>query len=216
MSVGLGQGVSLADPLLPSQGGLGLSSLTAHYLIVGNGTAAVTLLAPGTTGLALLSAGAAADPAYGLLLGAGGGTGVVNTGKTITLAGSLATSGAFDVTLTATATTNVTLPASGILGIAQSLQGASPATGATVNITSGRNVYMVLTPAGTIATLLLNLPNSGQVDGDLCTVCSSQIITAVTLGAGALTMVGAITTLALGGFAQFVYRASGTTWFRCG
>jgi len=47
--------------------------------------------------------------------GAQGGTGVVNTGKTITLGGNLVTSGAFNTTLTVTADTNVTLPTSGTL-----------------------------------------------------------------------------------------------------
>lgn len=46
-----------------------------------------------------------------------GGTGVANTGKTITLGGNLTTSGAYAVTLTATNTTNVTLPTSGTLAI---------------------------------------------------------------------------------------------------
>lgn len=44
-----------------------------------------------------------------------GGTGVVNTGKTITLGGNLTTSGAFTTTLVSTANTSVTLPTSGIL-----------------------------------------------------------------------------------------------------
>lgn len=47
----------------------------------------------------------------GVLSGANGGTGVANTGKTITLGGNLTTSGAFNTTLTVTATTNSTLPA---------------------------------------------------------------------------------------------------------
>jgi hypothetical protein len=57
----------------------------------------------------------------GVLLGANGGTGVANTGRTITLggnvstAGALTTSGAFGVTLTATNTTSVTLPTAGTL-----------------------------------------------------------------------------------------------------
>ena len=46
---------------------------------------------------------------------ANGGTGVDNTGKTITLGGNLTTSGAYSLALTATANTNVTLPASGTL-----------------------------------------------------------------------------------------------------
>jgi hypothetical protein len=44
-----------------------------------------------------------------------GGTGVNNSGKTITLGGNLTTSGAFTTTLTATANTAVTLPTTGTL-----------------------------------------------------------------------------------------------------
>lgn len=50
-----------------------------------------------------------------LLAGQYGGTGVNNSGKTITLGGNLTTSGAFTTTLTVGANTNVTLPASGTL-----------------------------------------------------------------------------------------------------
>lgn len=49
------------------------------------------------------------------LTGANGGTGVANTGKTITLGGSLTTSGAYDSTFTMTGTTSVTFPTSGTL-----------------------------------------------------------------------------------------------------
>lgn len=51
----------------------------------------------------------------GVLAGQYGGTGVANTGKTVTLGGNLVTSGAFAVTLTLTAGTNVTLPITGTL-----------------------------------------------------------------------------------------------------
>lgn len=47
----------------------------------------------------------------GILPGANGGTGVANTGFAITLGGNLVTSGAFNTTITSTATTNSTLPA---------------------------------------------------------------------------------------------------------
>lgn len=50
-----------------------------------------------------------------VIAGQYGGTGVANTGKTITLGGNLTTSGAFATTLTATNTTNVTLPTAGTL-----------------------------------------------------------------------------------------------------
>lgn len=47
----------------------------------------------------------------GLIVGQYGGTGVANTSKTITLGGNLATSGAYNLTMTLGATTNLTLPA---------------------------------------------------------------------------------------------------------
>lgn len=58
-----------------THGGTGLTAVTAHYLPIGNGTLPLTLLAPGTSGLALLSQGASADPAYGVLGVSAGGTG---------------------------------------------------------------------------------------------------------------------------------------------
>ncbi len=51
----------------------------------------------------------------GVIPGANGGTGVANTGLTITLAGNLTTSGANNITLTSTGATNVTLPTTGTL-----------------------------------------------------------------------------------------------------
>jgi hypothetical protein len=50
-----------------------------------------------------------------LLTGQYGGTGVANTGKTITLGGNLTLSGAFATTLTVTNTTTLTLPVTGTL-----------------------------------------------------------------------------------------------------
>lgn len=50
-----------------------------------------------------------------LIAGQYGGTGIANTGKTITLGGNFTTSGAFTTTLTVTAVTAVTLPISGTL-----------------------------------------------------------------------------------------------------
>lgn len=64
----------------------------------------------GNTTIALNASAIAA----GTLAAARGGTGVSNTG-TITLGGNLVTSGAFDLTLTQTAASNVTLPTTGTL-----------------------------------------------------------------------------------------------------
>lgn len=64
------------------------------------------------------------------LTGANGGTGVANTGKTITLGGNLTTSGAFNTTLTETANTSITLPTTGTLA---TLAGAEALTNKTYN-----------------------------------------------------------------------------------
>jgi hypothetical protein len=62
-----------------------------------------------------------------------GGTGVNNGASTITLAGSLVTTGAYSVTLAATNTTGITLPTSGTLATTSQL----PSTGTPLALNSG-------------------------------------------------------------------------------
>ncbi len=81
----------------------------------------------------------------GIVLGANGGTGVANTGKTITLAGNLVTAGGFSTTLTTTTASNVTLPTTGTLA---TLAGTETLTGKT--LTSPKiNEDVVLTSTAT-------------------------------------------------------------------
>lgn len=87
----------------------------------------------------------------------------------------------------------------------------TPATGATVNASAGTEV-LFLDPAGTLATLTVVLPPS-PVGGQDFTIGSSQIVTTLTLTG---TIVGTLTTLAMGGFARFVYSNQAAKWFRCG
>ena len=85
-----------AGQLSVARGGTGLASLTAHYLPIGNGTTALTLLAPNaTSGIPLISQGVSADPAYGTSVVAGGGTGNTTfSAYSVVCAGTTAT-GAF-------------------------------------------------------------------------------------------------------------------------
>lgn len=71
--------------------------------------------------------------------GAQGGTGVSNSGKTITLGGNLTTSGANATTLTTTGTTNVTVPVSGTLSTTQNIYDSLLANAFHINnaVTSG-------------------------------------------------------------------------------
>jgi hypothetical protein len=64
-----------------------------------------------------------------LIAGQYGGTGVANTGKTITLGGNLTTSGAFTTTFTVGANTSLSLPASGTVISTVTNMAANPVTG---------------------------------------------------------------------------------------
>jgi uncharacterized protein (TIGR02145 family) len=88
------------------------AQVSGNYLTSSTG---VTSLNGSTTGLTPASATSGAVTLGGVLVGANGGTGVANTGKTITLGGNLTTSGAFTTALTTTSNTAVTLPVSGTL-----------------------------------------------------------------------------------------------------
>ena len=80
-----------------------------------------------------------------------GGTGVANTGKTITLGGNLTTSGAHATTLTTTGTTGVTLPTTGTLA---TLAGSESLTNKTIDssnigaTTKGTGGFTTLTSNG--------------------------------------------------------------------
>ena len=85
------------------------------YKINGTSVLSSTTLGSGVTGSSLTSVGVLNGGTWQstTIAGAYGGTGVANTGKTITLGGNVTTSGAYAVTFTLTGTTSVTMPVSG-------------------------------------------------------------------------------------------------------
>ena len=95
-----------------------------------------------------------------VVVGQYGGTGVANTGKTITLGGNLTTSGAFGSTFTMTGTTNVTFPTSGTLstttGTVTSVSGTAgqiDSTGGATPVISIDSAYVGQSSINTVGTI---------------------------------------------------------------
>lgn len=97
------------------------------------------------------------------------------------------------------------------------LQYAAPTTGQTVTV-AATNRFVVIVPAGTLDELTVTLPTAAQsTNGDLITVNCTEIVTTLTVGAGAgASVANAPTAFAAGGFMSFVYRTADTTFYRCG
>jgi hypothetical protein len=87
------------------------------YRINGTSVLSSTTLGSGVTSSSLTSVGTITTGTWNgsVVAGQYGGTGVANTGKTITLGGNVTTSGAYAVTFTLTGTTSVTVPVTGTL-----------------------------------------------------------------------------------------------------
>lgn len=92
----------------------------------------------------------------------------------------------------------------------KSVQYAAPTAGQTVTCDGSSVVF--IDPAGTLATLTVALP-AAPVNGQEVNLCASQIITALTVTG---TIIGTLTTLAVAGFARFVYSSTAVKWFRAG
>lgn len=151
----LGMSVKIASTASPTNWMAG--DITAYNSTTGALTVSVsTIQGSGSFSawtVSLSAPGAGSTWTGDVIAGQYGGTGVANTGKTITLGGNLTTSGAFAVTLTLTATTSVTLPTSGTLA---TLAGAETLTGKTVEaatFTSGYTEEVAIANTSTAYTI---------------------------------------------------------------
>ena len=91
-------------------------------------------------------------------------------------------------------------------------QYAVPTTGQTVAMNSGMSA-LVLNNATLLATLTVTLPAS-PFDGQRVTISTGNGVTALTISGG--TINGTAATLAVNGYARFVYSATAAAWFRAG
>lgn len=157
---------ALAQPTPPSTGTLMVNTTTGN--IVAPVSAATFASANGLS------------PTSAIIDGAHGGTGTANTGKTITLAGNVTTSGAYNLSVTLTGNTSITLPASGtlatlggnetlgnktltdpIIGNA-TVDNLTGATSGNVTITGGSNGASLILGQGVNGGAKMNLNGSGQ------------------------------------------------------
>lgn len=93
---------------------------------------------------------------------------------------------------------------------------------ATSTPTAGQSVVMaagidtqILTPAGTIATATVTLPVN-PLDGQIVRVCTTQIVTTLTVSPGTGATMGTTyaAALAAGGGLQWLYKSSNATWYK--
>ena len=145
----------------------------------------VTLTLGGTPATALLQAVSLTLGWTGVLSGTRGGTGVNNGSSTITLGGSLTTSGAFASTFTMTGITGVTFPTSGTLATTSQLPVAAA-------LTKTDDTNVTLTLGGTPATALLQA--TSLTLGWTGTLSGTRGGTGVNNGASTITLGGSLTT----------------------
>ena len=91
-----------------------------------------------------------------------------------------------------------------------------PVTGASLAIRDdGTSTWLLLLPAGTLATLTLTLPAlANATDGQTINFTSSQTITALTLAANGATIVGGPTTMGATSPFTLKYDKASLTWYK--
>lgn len=98
-------------------------------------------------------------------------------------------------------------------GVLQSYDYQVLTTGFSYTFASGITT-LIAEPAGTLATGAITMPST-PADGMVIAFNSTQIITTLTVSANTgQSIVDAVTTLAAGGGAKYIYRLANTTWYR--
>lgn len=97
-------------------------------------------------------------------------------------------------------------------------QYAAPLDASTTIVQDDQNsIWLILTPAGTLATATLKMPLvANAVDRQELLVNSTQAITTLTLDANGGTIIGGPTTLAANGFFRLRFDIVMKTWYRVG
>ncbi len=98
-----------------------------------------------------------------------------------------------------------------------SIQYSAPTTGSSVSIVTpnGMDAWLVLTPAGTLATLTIILPQvATAISAQEIVVNSTQAVTTLTINGNSGTVIGAPTSLAANGFFRLRFEPVLKVWYR--
>lgn len=91
-----------------------------------------------------------------------------------------------------------------------------PVTGFSLSFTdNSQNQWLILRPAGTLATGTVVLPvSTGVIDGQEVKVTSTEAVTALTVNGNGATVNGAPSGLAADGYFTLKYEATTAEWYR--
>jgi len=212
-------------PVTVGQGGTGQTTLTAHGVLIGEGTSGIAATSAGTANQILISGGAAADPSWtttlptaatpaytGDVTSSAGGT--VNTLASVITAGGPTGNATtvpvitYDAKGRLTAVTTATI-AAGTANVDPSPQTNTPTTGFSLTMT-GWN--LILTPAGTLASGTITMPAS-PVNGQIACIRSTQPISSLSWNGNTKTVSTAPNTLAAGQRVEAIYISATSTWY---
>ena len=97
-------------------------------------------------------------------------------------------------------------------------QYSAPLAAATVQVTDNQeSVWLILTPAGLLATLTLKMPLlANAVDRQELLVNCTQVVTALSIDGNGASIVGGPSALAANGYFRLRFDAVMDTWYRVG
>lgn len=155
VATGATTGSSTAIPIITFNNKGLVTAVTTAAVIAPAGTLTGTTLAANVVTSSLTTVGTIGTGTWqgSIVAGQYGGTGINNSGKTITLGGNLATSGAFASTFTMTGITAVTFPTSGTLA-------TTAGTVASVQGTAGQILANGLSTPAQTGVVVLTLPTA--------------------------------------------------------
>lgn len=110
------------------------------------------------------------------------------------------------------------IAANATVGDGKVIQYAAPLTGSTVAVTgTTSSVWLVLTPASTLATLTIQMPLASTcVENQELLVSTTQAISSLTINVNGGAGVGLPTSLSAGGFFRIRFEPVLKTWYRVG